>query len=254
MEPVSFEVVPASPAAGHRRLRGDSPPTGTSPRPASSSPATWKDGTVDPIGRCSPAAPDPVVFYMGVTQLAAICEQLVAHGLPATTPAGCGVAPRARRRWSPPTSARCRGGQGGGIVPPALTIVGEVVGLQGASPGSSQERRRERPACPRAVRRGAGFGGRARRRSPRRWLAASPSGPTGAGVQVRAGFLDPQIHAVASGAPENNLDLGMCGEADAAWRLHRGHGEADLIPRRGVMGLLTASPRAPTSPAVSASR
>ena len=28
-------------------------------------------------------------------------------------------------------------------------------------------------------------------------------------------FLDPQIHAVASGRPCENLDLGMCGEADA---------------------------------------
>jgi cobyrinic acid a,c-diamide synthase len=33
-------------------------------------------------------------------------------------------------------------------------------------------------------------------------------------------FLDPQIHAVASGAPVYNLDLGMCGSADIAWRLH----------------------------------
>ena len=32
-------------------------------------------------------------------------------------------------------------------------------------------------------------------------------------------FLDPQIHAVASGRPCYNLDLGMCGEADARWRL-----------------------------------
>ena len=39
-------------------------------------------------------------------------------------------------------------------------------------------------------------------------------------------FLDPQIHAVASGAPVYNLDLGMCGEADAAWRLHEAAGEA----------------------------
>ena len=33
-------------------------------------------------------------------------------------------------------------------------------------------------------------------------------------------FLDPQIHAVASAAPVHNVDLGMCGEADIAWRLH----------------------------------
>ena len=32
-------------------------------------------------------------------------------------------------------------------------------------------------------------------------------------------FLDPQIHAVASGSACQNIDLWMCGEADAAWRL-----------------------------------
>ena len=50
-------------------------------------------------------------------------------------------------------------------------------------------------------------------------------------------FLDPQIHAVASGAPVHNVDLGMCGEADIAWRLHRAAGEAELILVEGVMGL-----------------
>jgi cobyrinic acid a,c-diamide synthase len=55
-------------------------------------------------------------------------------------------------------------------------------------------------------------------------------------------FLDPQIHAVASGAPVYNLDLGMCGEADAAWRLHEAAGEADLILVEGVMGLFDGQP------------
>ena len=55
-------------------------------------------------------------------------------------------------------------------------------------------------------------------------------------------FLDPQIHAVASGAPVYNLDLGMCGEADAAWRLHQAAGEADLILVEGVMGLFDGQP------------
>ena len=32
-------------------------------------------------------------------------------------------------------------------------------------------------------------------------------------------FLDPQIHAIASGAPCQNVDLWMCGENDIAWRL-----------------------------------
>ncbi|NMF88399.1 cobyrinate a,c-diamide synthase [Aromatoleum petrolei] len=55
-------------------------------------------------------------------------------------------------------------------------------------------------------------------------------------------FLDPQIHAVASGAPVYNLDLGMCGEADAAWRLHAAAREADLILVEGVMGLYDGNP------------
>ncbi len=55
-------------------------------------------------------------------------------------------------------------------------------------------------------------------------------------------FLDPQIHAVASGAPVYNLDLGMCGEQDAAWRLYRAAAQADLILVEGVMGLYDGEP------------
>lgn len=55
-------------------------------------------------------------------------------------------------------------------------------------------------------------------------------------------FLDPQIHAVASGHPVHNLDLGMCGSADAAWRLHAAAQDADLILVEGVMGLFDGTP------------
>lgn len=55
-------------------------------------------------------------------------------------------------------------------------------------------------------------------------------------------FLDPQIHAVASAAPVYNVDLGMCGEADIAWRLHAAATEADLILVEGVMGLFDGAP------------
>lgn len=55
-------------------------------------------------------------------------------------------------------------------------------------------------------------------------------------------FLDPQIHAAASGAPVSNLDLGMCGEADAAWRLAAAAREAELILVEGVMGLYDGQP------------
>lgn len=55
-------------------------------------------------------------------------------------------------------------------------------------------------------------------------------------------FLDPQIHALASGAPVYNLDLGMCGEADARWRLGAAAAEADIIIVEGVMGLFDGQP------------
>lgn len=57
-------------------------------------------------------------------------------------------------------------------------------------------------------------------------------------------FLDPQIHAFASGQPCQNLDLGMCGEEDARWRLAAAAEAADLILIEGVMGLFDGSPSA----------
>lgn len=55
-------------------------------------------------------------------------------------------------------------------------------------------------------------------------------------------FLDPQIHAVASGAPVHNVDLGMCGAEDIAWRLHAAARASDLILIEGVMGLYDGAP------------
>lgn len=57
-------------------------------------------------------------------------------------------------------------------------------------------------------------------------------------------FLDPQIHAFASGRPCQNLDLGMCGEDDARWRLARAAADSDLILVEGVMGLFDGQPSA----------
>lgn len=57
-------------------------------------------------------------------------------------------------------------------------------------------------------------------------------------------FLDPQIHAVASGRPCYNLDLGMCGEEDARWRLAQAAENSDLILVEGVMGLFDGAPSA----------
>lgn len=57
-------------------------------------------------------------------------------------------------------------------------------------------------------------------------------------------FLDPMIHAVASAAPCENLDLWMCGEFDAATRLARAAENADVILVEGVMGLFDGAPSA----------
>ena len=57
-------------------------------------------------------------------------------------------------------------------------------------------------------------------------------------------FLDPQIHAIASGAPCQNIHLWMCGGEDAAWRLAEAAREADLILVEGVMGLYDGTPSA----------
>lgn len=55
-------------------------------------------------------------------------------------------------------------------------------------------------------------------------------------------FLDPQIHAIASGRPCCNVDLWMCGEEDAAQRLYMAAQESDLILVEGVMGLFDGQP------------
>lgn len=55
-------------------------------------------------------------------------------------------------------------------------------------------------------------------------------------------FLDPQIHAMASGQPCDNLDLWICGEDDIRARLAQAAQENDLILVEGVMGLFDGQP------------
>lgn len=73
-----------------------------------------------------------VVIYMGVSRLAQICAQLIAHGLPATTPAAVirhGTLPDQHVVTSDlaglPAAVDAQG-----IKPPALLMVGQVVALQ----------------------------------------------------------------------------------------------------------------------------
>ncbi len=67
------------------------------------------------------------------------------------------------------------------------------------------------------------------------------------GLTVRAfkcgpDFLDPMVLEAASGAPVENLDLAMCGEADGLARLRRAVRRADVIVAEGVMGLYDGTP------------
>jgi cobyrinic acid a,c-diamide synthase len=55
-------------------------------------------------------------------------------------------------------------------------------------------------------------------------------------------FLDPMIHARASGAPVYQLDLWMVGAEDSRRLLWEAAGEADLILIEGVMGLFDGTP------------
>ena len=77
--------------------------------------------------------PGTLVVYMGVTHLAAICRTLIREGKPGDTPAAIdrvGDAARRRRtqwRRSRPSPEVAREA---GVGPPALLIVGEVVGLR----------------------------------------------------------------------------------------------------------------------------
>jgi cobyrinic acid a,c-diamide synthase len=55
-------------------------------------------------------------------------------------------------------------------------------------------------------------------------------------------FLDPMIHARASGHPVYQLDLWMAGEAQCRRMVAEAAGEADLILIEGVMGLFDGEP------------
>jgi len=73
-----------------------------------------------------------VVIYMGISRLAEICRQLVAHGLAAETPAAVvrhGTTPEQRVLTSTLASL-AEAARLAAVKPPALLIVGGVVGLQ----------------------------------------------------------------------------------------------------------------------------
>jgi uroporphyrin-III C-methyltransferase/precorrin-2 dehydrogenase/sirohydrochlorin ferrochelatase len=91
-----------------------------------------KDGTSDLNWPALAQPNQTVVFYMGLVGLAGICEQLIAHGMPATTPIAIvqkGTTPEQRVLTGTLDSFADEVKQAG-VKPPTLIIVGEVVTLR----------------------------------------------------------------------------------------------------------------------------
>jgi uroporphyrin-III C-methyltransferase len=91
-----------------------------------------KDGGGEPDWAMLARPHQTVVIYMGVTRIAEICAKLVAHGLPATTPAA--VIERAttpdQRVVQATVATLPHLAQAARVKPPALIVVGEVVALR----------------------------------------------------------------------------------------------------------------------------
>ena len=81
-----------------------------------------------------------IVVLMGVATLGSIAEALVAAGLPADTPAACiadGASPK-QRSVRAPLSQIASAADEGGFAPPAITVIGDVVGaLEPSGPTTS---------------------------------------------------------------------------------------------------------------------
>ncbi len=91
-----------------------------------------KDGNVNLDWEGLARPHQTVVIYMGVGALPQICEQLVAHGVPEARPAAVverGTTPGQRVVTATVATLAQRAAEAG-IEPPALAIIGEVVGLR----------------------------------------------------------------------------------------------------------------------------
>lgn len=90
-----------------------------------------KDGALDLDWEMLARPGQTLVIYMGISRLGEICDQLVAHGLPPATPAGVierGTTDAQRVVAADLATLAARVAESG-IRPPALTVVGGVVGL-----------------------------------------------------------------------------------------------------------------------------
>lgn len=101
------------------------------------------------------------------------------------------------------------------------------------------------PSCP-ALLIAAPASGRARPLSPPPPWHACIAGRADGSLFSSAAliFLTRKYMLSPVAAPCQNLDLGMCGEADARWRLARAAADSDLILIEGVMGLFDGQPSA----------
>jgi uroporphyrin-III C-methyltransferase/precorrin-2 dehydrogenase/sirohydrochlorin ferrochelatase/uroporphyrin-III C-methyltransferase len=91
-----------------------------------------QDGSLDLDWTALARPRQTVVIYMGITRVADICAQLVAHGLPSQTPAA--TVERAttvdERVVTATVGTLAAEAAAAGVKPPALIVVGDVVALR----------------------------------------------------------------------------------------------------------------------------
>lgn len=141
---VPFEVVPGITAAAGVGAYSGIPLTHRSfAQSVVFTSAYLKDGDLDVDWAGLTRPNQTVVFYMGLSRLVELCAELVAHGLPPTTPAAAvrhGTLPD-QEVVTADLATLPEAVTAAGLTPPAIIIVGEVVSLQarfgwfgGASP------------------------------------------------------------------------------------------------------------------------
>ncbi len=94
-----------------------------------------KDDTVDLDWDALARPNQTVVIYMGLGALDIICRELVAHGLPADTPAAVihGATTPEQRGVSSPLGELPTAVREAGLRPPALIMIGNVVSVGDAT-------------------------------------------------------------------------------------------------------------------------
>jgi uroporphyrin-III C-methyltransferase/precorrin-2 dehydrogenase/sirohydrochlorin ferrochelatase len=91
-----------------------------------------RDGTLGLDWEALARPGQTLVFYMGVGQMAAICRELVRHGLPADMPAAVieNATSTAQRVITGTLQTLAHVAKAAGMKPPALIVVGEVVSMR----------------------------------------------------------------------------------------------------------------------------